>query len=676
MSLRVLASEVVVVAEAGRFSGRADFADGLNFIRAENSMGKTTLIMTVLYAMGLEGMLGPGAQAPLKPAVESEIQDEHGVEHPVIESWVTTELGNGRGDRLTLRRAISGGPNDSKLVNVWEGGALTDPAGAHAARDFFVRREGAARREAGLHRRLAEFIGWDLPEVTRWDGTFSPLYMEILAPMFFVEQNNGWAGIASVMPRYLRVRDPDRRAVEFLAGLSGLTRSREREAVTAELADLKADWRAAVEGFATRISEAGGRHENLTRDPPSDWPPTPPVVVRVMVDEEWVAIDQALTTLRTQLQEASRELPLVEQVVDDTARQLREAEDRLSRLAAQLAAASRDVTEQRGELEALDVRLHAIEEDRQRYQDAITLAGYGSVQDLAVSDGRCPTCDQHLPHTLIGDPARPVMTLEDNKKLLDEERQTFLAMRVDAERVLIASGQRVVGLRREIDDARADVRALKATLTQNGKAPSRAIIERQVRLAQRIEQLESALDGLVALDEALAPLAMENRRLQGQLARLAGERPTDDDRSRLAALGRSVREQLNAYGFVSVPPDEVEIAPDNYLPFRAGEPISPKNLSASDNVRLIWAYLVGLLEIGRDFDTPHPGLVVFDEPGQQEVSDDSLRALFERLSSTGEYGQQAVVATSKAHHELTSLLGAVPALRNDYDGHVLQQRGS
>jgi len=168
-------------------------------------------------------------------------------------------------------------------------------------------------------------------------------------------------------------------------------------------------------------------------------------------------------------------------------------------------------------------------------------------------------------------------------------------------------------------------------------------------------------------------IGLENRRLQGQLVRLAGERPTHDDRSRLAALDR---EQLNAYGFVSVPPDEVEIAPDNYLRFRAGEPISPKDLSASDNVRLIWAYLVGLLEISREFHTPHPGLVVCDAPGQQEVSDDSLRALFEQLGSTGQYDQQAVVAISKEHDELTSLLGAVPAFRNDYDGHVLQQRGS
>jgi hypothetical protein len=633
MTLRLVASEVVVVAEPGRFSGRADFDGGLNFIRAENNMGKTTLLMSALYAMGLEGMLGPGDQAPLKPAVQSEIQDESGVEHQVIESWVMTELENGQGERLTLRRQIVGGA-DPRLINSWEGAALTDPSGGYTMRDFFVRMGGAARREAGLHHRLAAFVGWDLPEVATWDGGTVPLYMEILAPFVFVEQTRGWSGIGAVMPRYLRVRDPERRAIEFLGGLSGLTRARDRDVIVSALGEIKADWRAAVEGFATRVAEIGGTYEGLPKDPPADWPPSPPVTVRVLMDDQWTPLDRAAENLRAQLEEASRELPLVEQVADKTAEELRLAEERLSRLSAQLAAANRDVAEQRGECEALNERIRAIEEDRERYQDAIRLSKLGSVQALAVAESRCPTCDQHLPSTLLGAHARPVMTLEDNKTLLDEERQTFVAMRADAESVLHASGQRVVGLRRELDDARAEVRALKATLTQNAKAPSRAIIERQVRLAQRIEQLDGVLDILIALDTALGPLAERNRHLQADLKRLSGDALTSEDQARLSAFGDSIREQLGLYGFSSVPPNEIEIAPDSYLPQRFGAPLLSKDISASDNVRLVWAYLTGLMELARQFETPHPGLIVFDEPGQQDISDASLQGLLVRLSKT------------------------------------------
>ncbi len=389
------------------------------------------------------------------------------------------------------------------------------------------------------------------------------------------------------------------------------------------------------------------------------------------MDDHCIPLDRAVENLRAQLEDASRDLPLVEQVADKTADELRRAEDRMGRLAAQLAAANRDLAEQRGEFEALNERIRAIEEDRERYQDAIRLSKLGSVQALAVAESRCPTCNQHLPSTLLGDHARPVMTLEDNKALLDGERQTFVAMRGDAESVLQASAQRIVGLRRELDDVRAEVRALKATLTQNAKAPSRAIIEKQVRLAQRIEQFEGVFDIIVALDATLGPLAERNRHLQADLKRLSGEGHTSEDEARLSALADAIRDQLGCYGFSSVPPSEIDIAPDSYLPQRFGEPLLSKDISASDNVRLVWAYITGLLELARKFPTPHPGLVVFDEPGQQDISDDSLQGLFYRLSETAGYAQQAIVATSKPYDKVTELLGPSPASRNDFTGHVL-----
>ena len=36
------------------------FAPGLNVIRAPNTSGKSTCIQAIIYALGLEGMLGPG----------------------------------------------------------------------------------------------------------------------------------------------------------------------------------------------------------------------------------------------------------------------------------------------------------------------------------------------------------------------------------------------------------------------------------------------------------------------------------------------------------------------------------------------------------------------------------------------------------------------------------------
>ena len=145
--LRVVATEVTVVTDRGRFAGRVDFNELFGIIRADNNMGKTTILMSILYAMGLEGMLGPGDLPPLKPAVLREIRDEGGGKHTVLESWVMLELANHQGDRLTLQRPVVSHSENRKLVHTWSGPALTDPGSEHTARDFYVSHRQSSNRQ-------------------------------------------------------------------------------------------------------------------------------------------------------------------------------------------------------------------------------------------------------------------------------------------------------------------------------------------------------------------------------------------------------------------------------------------------------------------------------------------------------------------------------------------------
>lgn len=674
MTIRIVEVEVVVVTADGRFSGKAKFAPGLGLVRADNNMGKTTMLMGVLYALGLEGMLGPGAQQPMKPAVLSEIRDDLGTSHPVVESWVIVELENGDRSRLTLQRSIASPSENSSLVHSWDGPALTDPSGEWPSRDFYVRLPGAATRDAGLHRRLAEFIGWELPQVTRWNGGTSPLYMEILFSFVFVEQTRGWSGIGATLPRYLQIRDPDRRAIEFLLGLDALTRSEDREHVRGQLSEVKAEWRAAAETFSARVADLGGRVEGLPRNPPAAWPAQVPMSVQLSRNSEWSGLHATLSELRDHYRSLDAAVPEAEALATSASSELAEAEARVSRLSAFYAMASQDLQEQRSELSALDERILALREDRARYADAIRLSKLGSVEQLAVATSRCPTCDQGLPHTLFGSDLRPVMSLEDNKELLDAELQTFAAMREDAETVADASSLRRDALRRDLTDARASVRGLKATLTQHSRAPARAVIEDQVRTRQRIEDLEKIETSLATLDERLAPLASRHLALVTRLQDLEGGMLSASDNAKLDALERSICEQLDAYGFSSVPPREIRLGRDSYMPQRDDRPIAGKDISASDNVRLVWAYLVGLLEVSREFDTRHPGLLVLDEPGQQEVSDESIAALFARLDLSRSAGQQIIVGTSKDETTLAGLLEGTQPVLNSFGAHTLTLR--
>jgi len=70
------------------------------------------------------------------------------------------------------------------------------------------------------------------------------------------------------------------------------------------------------------------------------------------------------------------------------------------------------------------------------------------------------------------------------------------------------------------------------------------------------------------------------------------------------------------------------------------------NSSASDFVRLIWSYLLALYQASTlsGGGNMHPGMILFDEPGQHSMAESSQRALLLQLS--GSKKLQSLVAAS------------------------------
>ena len=85
-----------------------DFPDGLVVIRADNTMGKSTCVKSIVVALGLEAMLTTNqTELPLPPAVKQAIDGEDG-RHSIIESDVFLELENRKHERITVQRTIKG----------------------------------------------------------------------------------------------------------------------------------------------------------------------------------------------------------------------------------------------------------------------------------------------------------------------------------------------------------------------------------------------------------------------------------------------------------------------------------------------------------------------------------------------------------------------------------------
>jgi hypothetical protein len=136
---------------------------------------------------------------------------------------------------------------------------------------------------------------------------------------------------------------------------------------------------------------------------------------------------------------------------------------------------------------------------------------------------------------------------------------------------------------------------------------------------------------------------------------------------------------LERYGFRSFQPREIILSDDSFRPlartYEKGEVIEKEinfEISASDAIRLKWAYYVSLLQVMKAGDTNHPGLVIFDEPGQQEIEAQSLYSLMKWSAQSLATDQQLIMATSEPLERLTSALSGTNANIVSFDGFILQ----
>src|SRR3546814_10890147 len=72
---------------------------------------------------------------------------------------------------------------------------------------------------------------------------------------------------------------------------------------------------------------------------------------------------------------------------------------------------------------------------------------------------------------------------------------------------------------------------------------------------------------------------------------------SETDSAKLAAVTISVRQMAQEFGFSTFPPEDLTIDEDSYRPQKEGYEIGLET-SASDAIRLKWAYPPGLPELG------------------------------------------------------------------------------
>ena len=85
-----------------------------------------------------------------------------------------------------------------------------------------------------------------------------------------------------------------------------------------------------------------------------------------------------------------------------------------------------------------------------------------------------------------------------------------------------------------------------------------------------------------------------------------------------------------------------------------------------------WAYYLAMLSLSQRASTNHCGLIIFDEPGQQEIEPPSLQALINWAGQNLRDDQQVIIATSESLDSLRQGLRDAGANVITFEGFILQ----
>jgi prefoldin subunit 5 len=593
----------------------------------------------------------------------------------VLQSRVAVELENASGDVITVTRdARAASGNDFvQLVNVAHGAELTAPTGGHDHESFYVRRAGAAQDERGFHKFLADFLGWDLPLVPRYDSDVAPLYLEVLLPFFVVEQKSGWFGTVPRLPTYLRVRDPLARAAEFILGLTDGARVRAVTGVSARERELRSRYDRLLSDIAAAAHLHGADVVGLPLNPPIGREDGPgPLDARILIlrDGTWTDLAEVLGEL-----DAVAGAPLVTTDTETTPQpdqaqrqQLRRLEEQLRETTSQITAVESSFDMVSTQAGTLHTRMQHVKEERRRYQELRTLVALGApVVQATVARDNCPTCQQSL--VAVEHLHGEALDYEGSVTLLTQQLATLTSLQRQAEDALARHAALRAALDARANELRAQIKALQTDLTAPANFPSIAQIQERLATDARRAALRGMADQVAIMVDELRGVLVELHDAARQRREMLSAVPVESA-GRFEAWEGEFKAELQALNFTTLTIDNMAIEQSG-KPSHAGYDIAFQG-SASDIVRLRWAYLLSLMQTASRVGGNHFGVLVLDEPRQQEVEERDFKTFLLMLARM-ESGQ-AIVATSEPADRLENWLAGESASVVSIERQLLQPR--
>ena len=298
-------------------------------------------------------------------------------------------------------------------------------------------------------------------------------------------------------------------------------------------------------------------------------------------------------------------------------------------------------------LASVNTRLNSLNENKRKYEDLKKVNELELFNGLSIDEGSCPACEQPVADALLPNIVQhDVMSADESLEYLKNQIKTFSFILENSQQEFEKQQQLVNGIRHDLYENKSEIRRLKESITDVSKTNLEEFIREEVKLEEQIKLLDEVRVFREQVKEEVAKLHREITSTETSINKIPKDGLTKLDRQKLRKLKEILITHEVEYGFSSFSPNDLNISFDSYLPTLENYDLG-FDTSASDGIRIIWGYLMSMLELSREYEMNHPGLLIFDEPRQQDADPVSFSSLLKKASETKLHGQQVILATSE-----------------------------
>lgn len=647
----IRAVKIIVKSGTKQFGRLLIFEDKFELINAENSKGKSTCINSILYGLGLEELLGDKNQKALKSVLREEliVNDKT---YKVDESFVYLEVGNGK-ETITIKRYIVHKSIKPELIYVFKGALLSNVISEDEVESEFmyVHRSGAAQYEKGFHMYLEKFMGWNIPYVNSFGDKDIKLYIQTIFSSVFIEQVKGWSDFMATVPTYYGIKNVRKRIIEFILDMDVIKNEVKKQRAEEEQKVIKKKWNIMYKQFANELEI----HNVLLLGIPNDAGEMNEVDCKayfIMESKNTISLQEYIDKLFNQLEVMnSKNTPKVSDLHDVNYQRLTVYEDEFDMLNEKKEKVQRECNLEVFKSNSLESRIVSLKTELNNYKEIKKLSNLGAITETSIYKNICPACHQKVSDSLLEFSEREnIMTIDQNINYLESEIKMLKVIIRNIEIEINNKRTEFHKIEITIRDLIKKIKYLKAELIEYDECPSESFLIKKINLRTKIELYNDILERFNEIVKSFKKMSDEWSNTEKDLNELPNKLYTDKDEEKIKKLLDYFKLNIIKFGYESKDKNRFTISKEKgYIPTIWGVNIKLDN-SSSDYIRAIWAYTLALFQVSSEFNGNHPGIIIFDEPGQQQMKDESIKKLLEKISSIK--GLKCIIGTSYSTQKL------------------------